>query len=78
MAFFKGPNAMANRHYPSFWMYKDNRGEWRWTYNASNAETIAVSSEGYVRRADCERGIEIMKGSTSAPTWMPTELLRAA
>lgn len=59
-------------------MYKDNRGEWRWTYQASNAEIIAVSSEGYERRGDCERGIEIMKGSSGALTWMPSELLRAA
>jgi uncharacterized protein YegP (UPF0339 family) len=59
-------------------MYKDNRGEWRWTYEASNAETIAVSSEGYHHRTDCERGIEIMRGSSSSPTWMPSDLLRAA
>lgn len=66
------------RVYPSFWMYKDAKGEWRWTYEARNGETIAVSSEGYVRRSDCERGIEIMKGSFNSPTWMPTHLLRAA
>lgn len=69
---------MAKRIYPSFWMYKDSSAEWRWTYEASNGETIAVSSESYKRRVDCERGIEIMKGSGNSPTWVPTELLNAA
>lgn len=68
----------TGRHYPSFWMYKDNRGEWRWTYEASNGKTISVSSEGYNRRADCERSIEIMKASANSPVWMPTNLLNAA
>lgn len=69
---------MSNRPFPSYWMYKDHKNEWRWTYHAINGLAIAVSSESYKRRADCERGIEIMKGSYSAPTWMPTDLLQAA
>lgn len=69
---------MAQRTYPSYWMYKDNRDEWRWSYEASNGRTIAVSSESYKRRGDCERGIEIMKGSSSAPVWFPSHLANAA
>lgn len=69
---------MGNRPFPSYWLYRDVRGEWRWTYHASNGLVIAVSSEGYKRRVDCERGIEIMKGSSASPVWMPTELLNAA
>ena len=69
---------MSNRTYPSYWMYKDVRGEWRWTYEAVNGLTIAVSSEGYKHRADCERSIEIMKASTHSQTWLPSELVNAA
>ena len=69
---------MTGRTFPSYYMYKDNRGEWRWSYAASNGQIIAVSSEGYKRRADCERGIEIMKSSYSAPTYLPSSLLYAA
>lgn len=65
---------MAERTYPSYWLYKDARGEWRWTYEARNGKTIAVSSEGYKRRVDCERGIEIMKASTHSPVWYPAYL----
>jgi uncharacterized protein YegP (UPF0339 family) len=69
---------MANRTYPSYWMYKDNRNEWRWSYEATNAKTISVSSEGYKNRADCERSIEIMKNSKNSPVWMPENLVHAA
>jgi uncharacterized protein YegP (UPF0339 family) len=66
---------MADRPYPSYWLYRDAKREWRWTYHASNGEPIAVSSEGYVRRADANRSIEIMKASHSSPVWMPSDLV---
>ncbi|MBX3575179.1 MAG: DUF1508 domain-containing protein [Mesorhizobium sp.] len=69
---------MAQRTYPSYWLYKDNRDEWRWSYEASNGETIAVSSEGYKRRVDAERGIAIMKASANSPVWWPANLANAA
>ena len=69
---------MAERTYPSYWMYKDNRGEWRWTYDAVNGKTISVSSEGYHNRSDCERSIEIMKESSNSPVWFPSHLSDAA
>ncbi len=69
---------MTSRPYPSYWIYRDTVGQWRWTYEASNGRTIAVSSESYVRKVDCERGIEIMKGSAASPVWTPTSDLQAA
>jgi uncharacterized protein YegP (UPF0339 family) len=59
-------------------MYKDRVGEWRWSYEASNGLTIAVSSEGYKKRSDCERSIEIMKSSTYSLVYVPAHLQRAA
>ncbi|MFH1795400.1 MAG: DUF1508 domain-containing protein [Pseudomonadota bacterium] len=69
---------MAERKYPSYWMYKDAQKLWRWSYEASNGKTIAVSSESYHNRADCQRGIDIMKASYNSEVWMPNELLNAA
>lgn len=68
---------MADRPFPSYWMYRDNKKEWRWRYDARNGETIAVSSEGYINRADCQRGINIMKASGDSPTWMPNDDVNA-
>lgn len=69
---------MATRTFPSYWVYRDNRNEFRWSYEASNGRTIAVSSEGYVRKSDCLRSIDIMKGSSNSPVWWPAELTNAA
>ena len=60
---------MNSKSYPCYLMYRDSRQEWRWTYYASNAKAIAVSSEGYINRSDCLRGIEIMKNSGDSPTY---------
>jgi len=44
-----------------FKKYRDTRGEWRWTFYATNGEQIAVSSEGYVREVDCQYAIDLIK-----------------
>ena len=49
-------------------LYRDARLQWRWRYIASNGRIIADSAEGYVNRADAERGIAIMKASYTSPT----------
>lgn len=50
-----------------FELYRTS-GEWRWRLRTTNGNIVADSSEGYKRREDCERGIEIVKSSTAAPT----------
>jgi uncharacterized protein len=69
---------MNTRPFPSYWMYKDNQNLWRWRYDSSNHKTIAVSSESYHNRADCEHSIAIMKSSYSSEVWLPVELAKAA
>jgi uncharacterized protein YegP (UPF0339 family) len=34
-------------------VYRDRRGEWRWTLFARNGKKLANSGEGYKRRAYC-------------------------
>ena len=34
-------------------IYRDNKGEWRWTRTAPNGRKVAASTEGYKNRADC-------------------------
>ena len=43
-------------------LYKDRAGEWRWTYTAQNGNVLAVASEGYRRRIDCERAAKRVTG----------------
>ena len=61
------------RTYPSYNIYKDVRDQYRWTYEASNGRTIAVSSEAYVAHADCVRSVEIMKSSYASPVYDSTK-----
>ena len=55
--------------YPCYRVYKDSKGEWRWTYHAKNGEPIGVSSEGYKNKADCSNGVTLMKVSSTSPTY---------
>ena len=34
-------------------IYKDAKGEWRWSRIASNGKTVGASTEGYKNREDC-------------------------
>ncbi len=58
--------------YPCYWLYKDNRSQWRWVYYASNGEEIAVSSESYINKSDCDRSVQIMKGSANSKEFIPS------
>ncbi len=67
---FYAPPPLAARM-SKFVISKDNKGEWRWKFVAANGETIASSSEGYTRKATCERSIEIIK--TNGPAAVVVE-----
>ena len=45
----------------TFIIYKDHIGEYRWRFRANNNEIVADSAEGYKSKADCQRGIDIVK-----------------
>ena len=44
-----------------FEIFKDSKKEFRWRLKASNGLIIATSGEGYVAKADCEHGMELVK-----------------
>jgi uncharacterized protein len=52
-----------------YWIYRDAIGEWRWYLKYENRNKIADSGEGYKSKADCEHGINLVKGSTDAPVY---------
>lgn len=43
-----------------FVLYKDTKGEYRWTLYAENSKKLADSGEGYKNRADCLHGINLV------------------
>jgi uncharacterized protein YegP (UPF0339 family) len=56
---------MSENRLPTLRYYQDDLGDWRWTVVAQNGNFIAASTEGYRRRADCERSWEITRGPLS-------------
>lgn len=57
-----------------FVLYRDARGEWRWTLYARNSRKIADSAEGYVSRQDAIEGARLVAAIASdAPIWVPQE-----
>jgi uncharacterized protein YegP (UPF0339 family) len=59
--------------YPCYWMYPDQQGLWRWTYYGDNGEEIGVSSESYHNKADCRRGVDIMRSSNNSTIYAPKD-----
>lgn len=56
-----------------FILYKDQKGEWRWTFRAANHEAICVSSEGYATKQGALNGINLVKsGAASAKIYDET------
>jgi uncharacterized protein YegP (UPF0339 family) len=53
----------------TYYIYKDNQNQWRWTLYAANNEPLAVSSESYWNKADCLHAIDLVKASYSAPVY---------
>lgn len=49
-----------------FELYRDAAGGWRWRLRTQNGNVVADSAESYVRREDCEHGIDLVKGSAAA------------
>lgn len=45
-----------------FTIYRDFVGRWRWRCVAGNGKVLADSGQGYSRRIDCVRGLEIVCG----------------
>ena len=43
-----------------FEVYKDRLGYWRWRLRASTGKIVAESAEGYVNKADCEHGAQVV------------------
>lgn len=60
------------RTYPSYLIYKDLAGEYRWRYQAVNGKIIADSGEGYKTKKDCRHGLDLIRASTDDPVFRDT------
>jgi uncharacterized protein YegP (UPF0339 family) len=49
----------------AFEIFRDGSSDFRWRLRANNHRVIADSAEGYRNRADCERGIALVREATT-------------
>jgi uncharacterized protein YegP (UPF0339 family) len=63
---------MATRPFPSFLIYIDRRGEFRWHFQAANQKITADGSEGYRNYDDCLNGIRLLQ--SRHPIWQTQEV----
>lgn len=58
---------MAKRPSPSFLIFRDQQGNWRWNFVGSQGHVIAASRVAYQQRAGCVRAIRLLQGSAKVP-----------
>jgi uncharacterized protein YegP (UPF0339 family) len=63
---------MAKRAYPSYLIYIDQAGEYRWRYQAENGQILADSGEGYVTKRDCRHGLDRVRNSSGDAVYRDT------
>ena len=70
---------MTSRPYPSFLIYLDVKGQYRWRYQAAgNHKTLADSGEGYSTYDACKSGIEKIQQSASSAIWRTNDAAQRA
>lgn len=58
---------MAKRPSPSFLIFRDQQGNWRWNFVGPQGHVIAASRVAYQQRTGCVRAIRLLQGSAKVP-----------
>ena len=58
-----------------YWIYKDSKDDWRWFLKSVDGEQIADSGKGYKEKYDCERSLNLVKGSADVPVYTQPECM---
>jgi uncharacterized protein YegP (UPF0339 family) len=61
------------RSFPSFFMFRDKEGNWRWNFSGPGGRVIATSSLAYARGGGCLRAIQLLKGANDYPVYGPPD-----
>jgi uncharacterized protein YegP (UPF0339 family) len=58
---------MAKRPSPSFLIFRDQQGNWRWNFVGPQGRVIAASRVAYQQRTGCVRAIRLLQSSAKVP-----------
>lgn len=60
---------MTKRTFPSFLLYPDENGRWRWSYADSSGNEVAAATAAYGTRDSCMRAIRDLQQSDGQPAY---------
>ena len=60
---------MTGRTYPSFLLFADEVGRWRWSYADASGNEVAAGSASYATREGCMRAIRDLQQSGGQPAY---------
>jgi uncharacterized protein YegP (UPF0339 family) len=58
---------VANRPCPSFLIFEDQKGYWRWNFADAAGRIVAASTIAFARPAGCVRTIKQIRGAAPLP-----------
>lgn len=61
---------MAKRPSPSFLIFSDGQGQWRWDFVGPTGRVIAASQISYSHAEGCARAIRLLREGTPIPILM--------
>ncbi|MBL8669566.1 MAG: YegP family protein [Alphaproteobacteria bacterium] len=64
---------MPSLRYPCFYVFKDTRDEWRWTFYGRAGDEIASSTESYASASDCMPSIKAIQDSATVEIFRERE-----
>jgi len=67
---------MAQRPFPSFLIFADDKGHWRWNFADGTGKVVAAASQAYARPAGCARAIQDMQTTGEVPVLVRDSVLR--
>jgi uncharacterized protein len=60
---------MGRRTFPSFLIYFDDAGEWRWRFDASANDPILQSDRGFATIGECKQSIARLESHSDKEIW---------
>ncbi|MGE5721837.1 MAG: YegP family protein [Sphingomonadales bacterium] len=69
---------MKQRPLPSFLIFRDSKGGWRWNFASPSGRIIAVSSVAYQHRQGCAKAIRMLQGQVEIPVVVANRPAREA
>ena len=66
------------RPLPSFLIFPDDKGHWRWNFAAKDGKVVAASTVAYKQRQGCARAIKLLKSDSEVPILVRQEAAQPA